>query len=586
MRVDGLNIVLRQRPPWEAADLGMGLVRRHARLLFSSWALATLPVFLLLHLTLTPFGYAWLAGVLFWWLKPAFDRLPIFVLSRGILGQQVSLKQTLQQLGWNWSRLWPWLLWRRLHPARSLLMAMDFLEQPEGKARGERARLLARWQASAPSLIWIVGAHLELMLWGSLIVFALMLVPVEFLDDSLKAMYDMLLEEPPPWVEFLQNSAYWIALLVIEPFYVGAGFALYLNRRTELEAWDIELAFHRLARRVSSVAASVLLAAGLLLGMSAAQPVIAAGIETRSDIERAEAEQVEVGRAKVGRAEVGRADIERVDEAQAGTKLPEVESPNLEPADRERQPQQNPEPEQNQQPKNSSAPAAAKPLLQALLGDQFETQDAAFSESVERVFRDSDLNPKKTVGRWEVIDKDDSTSRNPTPAWARTMGLVIAFLVENGLWLLLAILLIWLLLHSRRWWADWVSETPPPAQTADSPLLDPRAPKALPADVPEAVRQLWREGQSRAALALLYRGAVDALIKRLSQGLPPGATEAEVLRSARRLNDQQLSPWLAEVVKMWQTAAYGHRLPELQSLESLLAAWPTATGPSTAGGSA
>jgi hypothetical protein len=29
----------------------------------------------------------------------------------------------------------------------------------------------------------------------------------------------------------------------LEPFYVAAGFCMYLNRRVELEAWDIEQAF-------------------------------------------------------------------------------------------------------------------------------------------------------------------------------------------------------------------------------------------------------------------------------------------------------------------------------------------------------
>jgi hypothetical protein len=32
-------------------------------------------------------------------------------------------------------------------------------------------------------------------------------------------------------------------VLVLEPFYVAAGFAMYLNRRVELEAWDIEQEF-------------------------------------------------------------------------------------------------------------------------------------------------------------------------------------------------------------------------------------------------------------------------------------------------------------------------------------------------------
>src|SRR5690606_28081180 len=46
--------------------------------------------------------------------------------------------------------------------------------------------------------------------------------------------------------------------LVLEPFYVAAGFALYLNRRTLLEGWDIEVALRRIATR--HAAAALLLA--------------------------------------------------------------------------------------------------------------------------------------------------------------------------------------------------------------------------------------------------------------------------------------------------------------------------------------
>ena len=37
-----------------------------------------------------------------------------------------------------------------------------------------------------------------------------------------------------------------LALSIVAPFYVAGGFALYLTRRTELEAWDIEISFRRI----------------------------------------------------------------------------------------------------------------------------------------------------------------------------------------------------------------------------------------------------------------------------------------------------------------------------------------------------
>jgi len=39
--------------------------------------------------------------------------------------------------------------------------------------------------------------------------------------------------------------AYAATVVFLEPFYVAAGFGMYLNRRAELEAWDIEQEFRR-----------------------------------------------------------------------------------------------------------------------------------------------------------------------------------------------------------------------------------------------------------------------------------------------------------------------------------------------------
>ena len=46
------------------------------------------------------------------------------------------------------------------------------------------------------------------------------------------------------------SIAYVLAVLFLEPFYVAAGFGMYLNRRAELEAWDIEQEFRRAFARV------------------------------------------------------------------------------------------------------------------------------------------------------------------------------------------------------------------------------------------------------------------------------------------------------------------------------------------------
>jgi hypothetical protein len=44
---------------------------------------------------------------------------------------------------------------------------------------------------------------------------------------------------------FELTLAYAAVVAFLEPFYVAAGFGMYLNRRVELEAWDIEQEFRR-----------------------------------------------------------------------------------------------------------------------------------------------------------------------------------------------------------------------------------------------------------------------------------------------------------------------------------------------------
>ncbi len=59
-------------------------------------------------------------------------------------------------------------------------------------------------------------------------------------------------------------------LVFWEPVYVACGFSLYLNRRTVLEAWDLELVFRRLRQRLSDVAS--LFSTGVRADITAIHP--------------------------------------------------------------------------------------------------------------------------------------------------------------------------------------------------------------------------------------------------------------------------------------------------------------------------
>ncbi|WP_251278406.1 hypothetical protein, partial [Enterobacter hormaechei] len=69
-----------------------------------------------------------------------------------------------------------------------------------------------------------------------------MFMPLELMSESWRAAWDMIGQDTPAWARLGFNLACWLASVLIGPFFVGAGFGLYLNRRTQMEAWDVEIA--------------------------------------------------------------------------------------------------------------------------------------------------------------------------------------------------------------------------------------------------------------------------------------------------------------------------------------------------------
>ena len=273
MRLNDASVVIRPRSTWEAMDLGVLLSQRHRRLLMTSWALLTLPLFALLSWGL--WDSPSLAVLIFWWLKPAFDRLPLYILSKAMFGEAPTLKQALRQ----WPRLLKGqllasLTWRRLSLQRSFVMPVAQLEGLDGQQRQQRLEVLLQRDAGAARWLTIIGAHLEGALWIGLMVLFYLLLPQQVaLDWSWQSLISAATQDWR-WLEHLTNLFYALVLVVWEPIYVACGFSLYLNRRTVLEAWDIELVFRRMRQRLIS-ASSVLLIAVMLL-MSPAHSVWAA----------------------------------------------------------------------------------------------------------------------------------------------------------------------------------------------------------------------------------------------------------------------------------------------------------------------
>ena len=256
MRLEAIAVTPRPRNAWEATDLGMAMVRQEFQPVYTAWFAVALPLFLLLHLLF--WGNWHLIPWLLWWLKPLLDRLPLYILSHALFGESPDRRQFWRDLpGLLRRQALAALTWRRLDAARSFTLPVGQLEGLAGKARRQRLRDLGQPGRGPAVWLTVVCLHVEIALDLALITLVWMLIPdfvaLEFFD---------LFDDRDEWGQLWLNVVGFCGLSLVEPFYVAGGFALYLNRRIWLEAWDLELGFRRLAERLAQ-AAMVVMVIGL-----------------------------------------------------------------------------------------------------------------------------------------------------------------------------------------------------------------------------------------------------------------------------------------------------------------------------------
>jgi hypothetical protein len=225
-------------------DLGIAMVRRWARALYVPWCILFLPMALILAGLFR--ADPWIAGLVVWWLKPAFDRVLLHVLSRSVFGAVPSWRETLGSLPGllRHTALFMHLTLWRIDPGRSFRLPVLQLEGLRGRDRRQRIGVLGKRTSHYAAALTIVAMHFEFALWAGLFGLAWMLVPIELDFNVLSFGEESLWRAQASWVCYL------VAMTVIEPVYVAAGFALYLNRRTVLEGWDVELGLKRLSGRL------------------------------------------------------------------------------------------------------------------------------------------------------------------------------------------------------------------------------------------------------------------------------------------------------------------------------------------------
>ena len=240
MQIDALAVRLRPRSSLEAADLGIRVCQSTARSVYCCYALAAVP---LMALALGSVEIApWLPGTIIWWAKPWLDRTIVFVLSRAAFGQKTSPVDVWKAQGQVWwsQFLFTWTV-RRLSPWRALTQPVYQLEGLSFWPSRSRVRQIRRRNAGAAFMVMSAFSLCEWGLTASLLSLLYWFAPTGQAPDVL----GLLAGEAPAWFSLELAAIYAIVVIFLEPFYVASGFGMYLNRRAELEAWDIEQEFRR-----------------------------------------------------------------------------------------------------------------------------------------------------------------------------------------------------------------------------------------------------------------------------------------------------------------------------------------------------
>ncbi|WP_428819469.1 hypothetical protein [Microbulbifer sp. MCCC 1A16149] len=519
MNLDRLAVNARPRSSWESVDLGILLARRHWLQMTALWLFPAALLFLVLGL-IFPGSPGWVIFAI-WWLKPVFERLPLLVASRQLFGERMDNREALSHFRRANGRDWlAWISWRRLSFTRAFDMPLTVLENATGRARATRLSLLHRKAASTASWLHIVGVHVEMILGLGVMALVYTLLPEQLEIDWLP-----LLNNNTILISWITNGVSLLIMAAVAPFYVYAGFMLYIGRRVELEAWDLEIHFRKMRARFetaqkpnrrptagvrTNTVSALVCAVGLILCSAFAVPPAAqADVATPAQSE------------------------ELIDEVLAEDDFHRHE------------------------------------LQSRWRLKEFKSREQAFPQWLISL-----MEWLEGLGR----DDEDHVEENAGEIWP-----LVAGIIELLLWITAAALIIFLLWFFRYHLRSLAGYRPQrktvAAQRPDTLFgLDVRS-ESLPDDVTAEVLRLWHSGAQRDAMGLLYRASLANLISRFDCAFEDHLTEAECAQLVREeaAQDPRLQPALVQffglLTSTWQRQAYAHRPPANAQLETLCRQW-------------
>lgn len=514
MELEKVTAEIRPRTQWEAIDLGVRLVSRHAPSLVKGWMSSVYPLATLI-LVICHQSIGW-GLFLVWWLKPVWERVALHPLSRSLFGEHPTWRESaavlprelrknkglvlmgvvLTALGW-WIHAQAgeegasgsaaafvtlyWLtviglLFYRSQLTRSLVLPVRYLEGLEGSRLKSRLQTLSYRSSGAATGLMVICLILEFLLFWTQLWFVYAMTPQGVgLNDSLiiegfsEGEWDLV----PTWVWSLFAFFYLNALSVVSWFYTGAGFGLYLNTRTWAEGWDIELKFKGLGRRLGV----------LLLGL-----LVLAGPEARANQE-------------------------------------------------------------------------AQRILD---GEDFKVETRGIYETKE------DPEDEKKSEKSSDRDRDSS--------WSDSGGGAFAGIGTGLFWIIVVLVvaaIAWVVAMNLHMFRSDGKGSPVEKRKKVTTVAGMNVePDKLPERLVATARRLWEEGRRKEALGLLYRGAISSLVAGQVVEIEESDTEMDCLRRVTRKGEAAHASYFQILTEAWISEAYAHRSPDEGTVESLWGKWP------------
>ncbi len=192
-------------------------------------------------------------------------------------------------------------------------------------------------------------------------------------------------------------------------------------------------------------------------------------------------------------------------------------------------------------------------------------------QAVAKVLADAAFGESERVKTWRWRFEPEDRAPTQSAGWFEASLSFLGGAFELVLWALVGLAIAWLLVY----WlknragegASDPEETVLPEFLARSGLTN--TPQGLPKDVPAEARRLAAEGRVVEALSLLYRATLLRLAKSQTLELEASWTEGECVRRLVRKAATGAGETLTRLTRAWQDAAYAHRPPSREEIDSL-----------------